>query len=164
MAKSIKLKEETYLDGNSVNVGFKRQDLKLYLNNREPHYFYTSDGRATWYKVLHLKNTVSWGSACIFFTIQTFNESNPVALCSIQYYNNNAIGGRILSGNISASNVQYKKNNDNTLDVFVYIDKWYSPLLICPIYVYSMNSTEWDIWEGTGYVDSLSGGTSFTKI
>lgn len=164
MAKTIKLKNETYLEGNSINVGFKRQDLEFYLNNREPHYMYNSTGNPGWYRILHLKHTAGWGSACIFFTIQTINADNIVGVCSIQYYNNETVGARIISGNISADGIQYKKNSDNTLDVYFYTASWYVPLLICPTYVFSSNNVEWDIWQSTGYINSFSGGTNFVKI
>lgn len=113
---------------NISNIINTLNDLKRYRNVYEPKYIYNDTGNVGYYELFRIGQTGGWGGRAITFIVQTHN-SCLFAMGCIEYYNKSTIQARYIA-KTGAVALYYKKNNDNTVSVYAYINYNYSPVWV----------------------------------
>ena len=141
-------------------------DSTLYRTNRQSHRAYNNSGNVSWYKILKISSTANYQAKGILFGLSGYAGRKEVAIADISYYNNQTIKAKILCGDITSSNLGYIKNNDNSIDIYLYTKENYNPIIVMPISIYTGSTptneiNEWDIWNST-YPEEVSGTPTLT--
>lgn len=103
-------------------------DLKIINNVYEAKQIYNGTGARGYYELFRIGATGGWTGRAITFLIQSHN-STLFAMGLIQYYNNSSLGAKYISKTSEVS-LYYKKNSDNTVSVYAYINHQYSPIWV----------------------------------
>jgi len=147
---------------NGINVA----SWLIHYKNRQSHRAYNNSGNASWYKILRIPSTASYQAKGILFGVSGYAGRKETAIADFSYYNNSDFKAKILSGSITASDLGYIKNNDNSVDIYVYTRQNYNPIVVLPLGVYTGGTPtdetlEWDVWNST-YPVEVSGTPTLT--
>lgn len=165
MAKSVKLKNDTYIDSSGIDhyKEHSNEHFKLdgFLTQAIPIHQYASKGEAGWYKVAHIPPTDKWGRLNIMFSIMpTIWCYGAGGIFTVSSYNITDIYVRVLAGSLAFGNFKVIKESDSSMSVYYKTTDSYTG-----VQINCLNSSHpnWDIWDGCGYVGtSEPSGTSIT--
>lgn len=126
-------------------------------NYFETYTLYTNDGRAGWYKVLHIRaiEPGNYGTVCgVFIVHPGIGDSGGGGIIFFNYYNGSNIYLYRWAGNLFTDNMFAIQNDDYSIDIYLYEEYWYRPVYITMLEYFSSWGDISSVKEGVGWISS----------
>lgn len=154
MSKSLRIKNNTFIDSSSVN--YKRQTLEFKMNLYRTHQNYNSQtGETGWCRIAHIPASGGYQQRNITLLLtSSIGTENGYGIIFVGWYNNSSLITEVITGNINLSHIYAIKNSDNSIDIWFYIRAYYRPLHVQILSIYNTGSEPWDVFENTGWIQA----------
>ena len=115
----------------------------------------TSYGEKSWYELFRIPSTSNWAAVTVSFELIGFNHLSYTRAC-LETYNNGSYGFTYLENKGGDTTLYYNINSDNTVSVYCYVDRMYSPKVLKVLSYYNnYRDYNYNIFEG-GYPKVIS--------
>lgn len=154
MSKSIKFKNNCYLD--SGGVAHNRQNLDFKIELFKTHQMYNGrTGETGWCRIAHVPASGGYAQRNLTLLLtSSIGSDNGFGVIYFSWYNNGSIISKILFGNLNTSHLFAIKNSDNTFDIWFYLNAYYRPLHVQVLSIYNGGTEPWDVFENSGWIQS----------
>lgn len=91
---------------------------------------YSDDGDYGWYKILTLSSTAGYGDTKGTLMLKTCGGygSHLNAIIAFNVYNSDNTSFRVVTGNARLDNLMAIRKEDDSIDICVWVNEWYTPL------------------------------------